>query len=76
MAQPDPTEAVIVSHMKQVYHLAIGERTAERIKLALGPSASGDASITEIPGRDMASALSKKAVVPLAELREAVRSGG
>ena len=65
-------DAAIQSYVRKEYAIAIGERTAEKIKITVGsafPGASQDKA--ELRGRDLASGLPKNIVITADEIREA-----
>ena len=67
-------DAAITSFIRRAYGIAIGERTAEAIKIAVGsahPSVRGLAA--EVRGRELASGLPKTVVLTGEEVREAIR---
>ena len=66
-------DAAIAAHLRREYAVVIGERTAERVKLAVGsawpqPGEGG----TEVTGRELATGLPKTVPVTAAEVREAL----
>ena len=66
-------DAAIQSYVRREYAIAIGERTAEKIKIAVGsafPRASEDKA--DLRGRDLASGLPKNIVITADEIREAI----
>lgn len=67
----DELDEAIINHMKRAYHLMIGERTAEEIKIRMG-SAYPQAKETsvEVKGRDLIAGLPKTIKVTSAEIRE------
>jgi rod shape-determining protein MreB len=63
----DKMDEAIVAYMKRKYNLAIGEQTAERIKISIGNAYPLDQQLTmEVKGRDMV------AGIPKTEVREAL----
>ncbi len=67
-------DGAIQSYVRREYTIAIGERTAEQIKFAIGsafPLAREEKA--EIRGRDLATGLPKNVLVTSEELREAMR---
>jgi rod shape-determining protein MreB len=59
--------------VKREYSLALGERTAEEIKIALGSAFPLEEELyAEIRGRDLVSGLPKTVVVSTEEIREAI----
>ena len=69
----DKMDEAIVAYMKRKYNLAIGEQTAERIKITIGNAYSLDEQMTmEVKGRDMVAGIPKTVVVNSDEIREAL----
>ncbi|MHB8330392.1 MAG: rod shape-determining protein MreB, partial [Acidimicrobiales bacterium] len=66
-------DAAIGSYVRREYGVAIGERTAEEIKMAIGSAApySGEVK-AEVRGRDLMTGMPKTVVLSPAELRAAV----
>ena len=67
-------DGAIAGHIRRAYGIAIGERTAEAIKIAVGSahhSVSGLAA--EVRGRELASGLPKTVILTGEEVREATR---
>lgn len=68
-------DTCIVSHMRRVYNLVIGERTAEEIKMKIGsafPLGEGKELSMEVSGRDIVSGLPKTLSVRSEEIRDAL----
>ncbi len=66
-------DASIQSYVRREYGMAIGERTAEEIKLAIGSAYPTEDEIkAEVRGRDLMSGLPKTAILSPEEVREAV----
>ncbi len=66
-------DASIQSYVRREYGMAIGERTAEEIKLAIGSAyAFEDEVKAEVRGRDLMSGLPKTAILSPEEIREAI----
>lgn len=66
-------DAAIQNYVRREYTIAIGERTAERIKMAIGsafPLAQEEKA--ELRGRDLASGLPKHILITSEEIREAI----
>jgi rod shape-determining protein MreB and related proteins len=66
-------DAAIQNHVRREYTVAIGERTAERIKIAVGsafPLAHEEKA--ELRGRDLATGLPKNILITTEEIREAI----
>jgi rod shape-determining protein MreB len=69
----DKMDEAIVAYMKRKYNMAIGEQTAERIKITIGHAYAPDRSASmEVKGRDMVAGIPKTVVVNAEEIREAV----
>lgn len=66
-------DAAIQNYVRREYAMAIGERTAEKIKIAIGSAFPRmQEEKAEIRGRDMGSGLPKNIIMTSEELREAV----
>jgi rod shape-determining protein MreB len=70
----DKSDEAIVNYVKRVYNLAIGERTGEEIKIAIGSAYPGsiDGSM-DIKGRDLVTGLPKTISITSDEILEALR---
>ncbi|MCU1693504.1 MAG: rod shape-determining protein MreB [Frankiales bacterium] len=69
----DELDAAIIAYVKKEYSLALGERTAEEIKMAVGSAFSTpDEPQAEIRGRDLVSGLPKTITVTAEEIRKAI----
>jgi len=69
----DELDEAIVAFVKKEYSLALGERTAEEIKIALGSAFPlQDEVRAEIRGRDLVTGLPKTIIISTAEVREAI----
>jgi rod shape-determining protein MreB len=69
----DKMDESIVAYMKRKYNLAIGEQTAERIKMTIGNAYPLEQQATmEVKGRDMVAGVPKTIVVHSDEIREAL----
>ncbi len=65
-------DAAIQSYVRRQYGIAIGERTAEEIKLTIGSAAkTEDEVMAEVRGRELMSGLPKTVVLSPAEIRTA-----
>jgi rod shape-determining protein MreB len=63
----------ITRHIRRVYNLMIGERTAEDIKVGIGSAYKLDPEMTmEIRGRDLINGLPKTVTITSEEVREAM----
>lgn len=69
----DAMDAAIVEHVAQAHGIAIGERTAERLKIEIG-SAAGEArgEDLQVTGRCLAGGIPRSAVIRSGEVREAL----
>ncbi len=69
----DKMDEAIMSYIKRKYNMAIGEQTAERIKISVGNAHPLDTPQTmEVKGRDMVAGIPKTVVVNADEIREAL----
>jgi len=69
----DKMDEAIMGYMKRKYNLAIGEQTAERIKITLGNGYPLEKQLTmEVKGRDMIAGIPKTVVVNSDEIRDAL----
>lgn len=69
----DELDEAIINYVKKEYSLALGERTAEEIKVALASAYPLEEELyAEIRGRDLVTGLPKTIVVSTEEIREAV----
>ena len=69
----DKMDEAIMGYIKRKYNMAIGEQTAERIKISVGNAHPLDAPQTmEVKGRDMVAGIPKTVVVNADEIREAL----
>src|SRR5437773_925322 len=69
----DELDESIINHVKKEYSVALGERTSEAIKLAVGSAfPSPDDMIAEIKGRDLVSGLPKTIHITSEEVRKAI----
>jgi rod shape-determining protein MreB len=69
----DELDEAIIAYIKKEYSLALGERTAEEIKIALGSAfALPEELHAEIRGRDLVTGLPKTVVVSTQEIRKAI----
>jgi rod shape-determining protein MreB len=69
----DELDEAIVVYVKKEYSLALGERTAEEIKIALGSACALQEELyAEVRGRDLVTGLPKTIVVSTREIREAI----
>jgi len=66
-------DSSIQAYVRREYGMAIGERTAEEIKLAIGSAYALDEEVkAEVRGRDVMSGLPKTAILSPGEIREAI----
>jgi rod shape-determining protein MreB len=69
----DELDEAVIAYIKKEYSLALGERTAEEIKISLGSAWPLDPEFyAEVRGRDLVSGLPKTIVVSTAEIRDAI----
>jgi rod shape-determining protein MreB and related proteins len=69
----DELDEAIVNYIKKEYSLALGERTAEEIKIALGSACPLEEELhAEIRGRDLITGLPKTIVTTTEEIRQAI----
>jgi rod shape-determining protein MreB len=69
----DELDEAIIAHVKKEYSLALGERTSEAIKLAVGSAfPTPEDMIAEIKGRDLVSGLPKTIHISAEEVRKAI----
>jgi rod shape-determining protein MreB len=70
----DEMDEAIVQHMKRVYNLMIGERTAEEVKMSIGSAyPMGEETAMEVKGRDLVAGLPKTLTITSEEIREALQ---
>ncbi|MCM8710365.1 rod shape-determining protein [Clostridium sp. SYSU_GA19001] len=70
----DELDQSIINYIKKEYNLAIGERTAEAVKMELGSAFPDENESTmQIKGRDLVSGLPKIIDITEGEVREALR---
>ena len=70
----DAMDDAIISHLKRVYNLLIGERTAEEIKIKIGSAyPTGEESTFEVRGRDVVAGLPKTLTITSEEIRDALK---
>ena len=69
----DELDEAIINFVKKEYSLALGERTAEEIKMALASAYPLEEELyAEIRGRDLVTGLPKTIVVSTQEIRESI----
>jgi rod shape-determining protein MreB and related proteins len=69
----DELDDAIITYIKKEYSLALGERTSEEIKIALGSAYPLQEELyAEVRGRDLVTGLPKTVVVSTVEIREAI----
>ncbi len=69
----DELDEAIVSYVKKEFQLALGERTAEEIKIQMGSAFPlEDEMRAEIRGRDLVTGLPKTVVISTEQVREAI----
>ena len=70
----DEMDRCIIDHLKRVYNLLIGERTAEDIKINIGSAYPMDEEkAMEVRGRDVVAGLPKTLTITSEEIREALK---
>ncbi|MCU1488153.1 MAG: cell shape determining protein MreB/Mrl family, partial [Actinomycetia bacterium] len=69
----DELDDSIIQYIKKEYSLALGERTAEEVKITLGSAWPLEEELTaEIRGRDLVTGLPKTIITSTEEIREAI----
>jgi rod shape-determining protein MreB len=69
----DKMDESIMAYIKRKYNMAIGEQTAERIKITIGNAYPLEQQITmEVKGRDMVAGIPKTVVVNSDEIRDSL----
>lgn len=69
----DELDDAVVNFIKKEYSLALGERTAEEIKIAMGSAWPLEEELTaEVRGRDLVSGLPKTITITTSEIRLAI----
>ena len=69
----DKMDESIMAYMKRKYNMAIGEQTAERIKITIGNAYPLEQQMTmEVKGRDLVAGVPKTVVVNSDEIRDAL----
>jgi len=69
----DKMDEAILAYMKRKYNLAIGEQTAERIKMSIGNAYPLEQQMTmEVKGRDMIAGVPKTVVITDKEIRDSL----
>ena len=69
----DELDDAVINYIKKEYSLALGERTAEEIKIAMGSAWPLEEELTaEVRGRDLVSGLPKTVVITTTEIRAAI----
>jgi rod shape-determining protein MreB len=69
----DELDDAVIQYVKKEYSLALGERTGEEIKIALGSAWPLQEELTaEIRGRDLVTGLPKTVAITTEEIREAL----
>ena len=70
----DAMDECIMSYVKRVYNLLIGERMAEMVKIQIGSAyPTGEEKTLEIRGRDIVAGLPKTLTITSEEVREALK---
>jgi rod shape-determining protein MreB and related proteins len=71
----DGMDIAIVAHCRRVHDLAVGNESAERVKIAIGSAVeSAEEGSYEIGGRDLRSGLPKTVILTAAEIRGALEA--
>jgi rod shape-determining protein MreB and related proteins len=67
-------DAAIIQHVRRDYAIAIGERTAEKVKIAIGSAVAlpGMEDKYEVRGRELSTGLPKTVVLTAGEVRQAL----
>jgi rod shape-determining protein MreB len=69
----DELDEAIIAFIKKEYSLAMGERTAEEVKMALGSAWPLDEELlAEVRGRDLVTGLPKTVTISSEEIRDAI----
>ena len=69
----DELDDAIIQYVKKEYSLALGERTAEEVKMALGSAWPLEEELTaDVRGRDLVSGLPKTVTITTEEIRGAI----
>ncbi len=69
----DEMDEAIVQHIKRVYNLMIGERTAEDIKIKIGSAVwNGEQEVYQVRGRDLVTGLPKTVEITSEEIHSAL----
>ncbi|MHB8263236.1 MAG: rod shape-determining protein [Acidimicrobiales bacterium] len=69
----DELDEAIIAYIKKEYSLALGERTAEQIKMSLGSAYPLEEELqAEVRGRDLVSGLPKTVIISTQEIRKAI----
>ena len=69
----DKMDEAIINYVKRNYNLAIGDRTAEQIKISLGTALpTGENHVVEVTGRDLVGGLPKTIEITAEDVREAL----
>ena len=70
----DAMDDCIMSYMKRVYNLLIGERMAEKIKIEIGSAYPiGEETTMEVRGRDIVAGLPKTLTITSEEIRDSLK---
>lgn len=66
-------DSAIQVHVRRAHNIAVGERTAEEIKIAVGSAAATEGEFAaEVRGREVSTGLPRTVVLTPAEIREAI----
>ncbi len=70
----DEIDEAIIAYIRKAYSLLIGDRTAEEVKIEIGPAYKLEEELTmDVRGRDLVTGLPRSTVVTSEEIREAIR---
>jgi rod shape-determining protein MreB len=70
----DELDEAIIQYVKKEYNLALGERTAEEVKMQLGSAwPLQEELVAEVSGRDLLTGLPRTIVTSTVDIREAIR---
>ncbi len=70
----DEMDEAIMQHVKKVYNLIIGSKTAEEVKKLIGSACPADPTVSvDVKGRDMVSGLPKTVRISAGEVRDALQ---
>lgn len=74
-AAGDAMDECIISYLNRAYHLLIGERMAEDVKMQIGSAfPTGEETAMEVRGRDIVTGLPKTLTITSQEVRDALQN--